>query len=261
MKRWLACLGVTTAAAAMALLVSSAPVLAGEPTPDESDCQEQTGGKIIPGFVKKKAGILVKCEKGERAAKNPSSDCEPPYGGNTAVKVGEAQTKAVSKITDKCAADCPECSPYSGNCATYASSNVSGIESIVDGFKGLVYCDDTGSTDGLNDDEAKCQDNVAKALAKYVKKIAKCASKCVDADRDDNGTTNGQCHPATLTDPDLIDCRTKAAGKAVTKIDDKCAATDNPECYVPNFDTGAEWQGLTGSTTDAQYASYYCQDA
>src|SRR5262245_6506431 len=89
-----------------------------QPTPDECTCQQNTG-KAQGKFAYAKAKCIVKCEKGERAGRNPGSDCDPPYGGTTAECVNKAEAKAVAKET-KCR-DCPEC--YTGGNCTLDGTN------------------------------------------------------------------------------------------------------------------------------------------
>lgn len=259
-------LGILAGTAVGALLLWAASAVAnhvgGEPNEEEVKCQVKSAG-IYGTFVLKKALKVVKCEKGERDAKNPALDCEPPYGGETGTKIGELQVKTTDKHIAACP-DCPEC--YTGgNCAADGAGKTSGVEAQIDGFHGFVWCDETGSPDGLKPDEAKCQDGVGKFLAKGVKKVTKIAGKCIKGEHAGDGSVApGDCEPTAgpdyVGDPEANAKLTDSIQKTADKINDKCAGVALPECYVPNFDTGEEWVAFTQSVVEQNYTTFFCNN-
>jgi len=140
----------------------------------------------------------------------------------------------------------------SGDCVSEAFSRVSDTENQLDIFALLLYCDDSGSPDGLTKVEAKCQDTVAKTLAKFGGAKGKCYDKCVS--NDFNGKIpDGSCVPPA-SDPPTQACITKAEGKSIAAINKACA--DAPECYGLN--TGTTWTGLAEGAVDNSVVDTYC---
>jgi hypothetical protein len=248
-----------TGAFALALVVLVAGVRASHDpdiSDDESKCQLGTS-LAIGKFVTDKAKCLIKCEQGARKALNPATDCDPPYAGATAACVARAETKAEGLEQSKCAKDCPEC--YAGgDCAADADARVADAESQVDTLRALVYCDDSGSGDGLTAAEAKCADTVAKTLSNFAKKKLNCYAKCRKAEH--KGTTPpGTCLPAT--EAKAAACLDKEENKAVFLIDKKCEASVNPKNEKPEcfgVSTGATWVALVEAAVDAGQADLYC---
>jgi hypothetical protein len=224
--------------------------------------------KGLGKFTAAKSKCVTKCQQGARKTPptNPASDCNPPYAGTTLTCVADpvkgAEGKAISAIRKACdptfvpGKDCPEC--YDGGDCTqagYAGDRVASVESQLDAFVGLIWCDDSGSGDGLNAVEAKCQDTVAKTLAKFVAAKSKCYDNCVYNMFKGKIPPGYQCLPPA-TEPFLVACINNAEAKAIDGIDKFCL--DDPECYVPNFDTGAEWVSIAESAVDANIVQTYC---
>ena len=251
--------GITAVSLAVALLV---PLAWASHDPDISDDESkcQLGTSLAIGkFVTDKAKCITKCEKGARKEPplNPDSDCVSPFGGATLACVQKAEGKAEGLEQSKCAKDCPEC--YTGgDCAADADARVTAAEAQVDGIATLVYCDDSGSGDGLTDAEAKCQDTVAKTLSNFAKKKLNCYSKCRKAEH--KGTTPpGTCLPAT--EEKAAACIAKEHGKAITLIDKKCetSVSDNaekPECYTTS--NGTSWANIIEAAVDMGQPDLYC---
>jgi hypothetical protein len=222
---------------------------------DESKCQ--IGTSLAQGkFVTEKAKCIIKCNQGARKGNNPSTDCDPPYAGATATCVDLAENKAIGLEGSKCEKDCPEC--YAGgDCAADASTRTAATEAQVDGLRALVYCDDAGSGDGLNADEAKCQDTTARVLSNFVAKKLKCLSKC-RKDEHKGKVAPGSCDPPPSA-MKAADCISKNTDKAQKLIDKKCEAAqggDKPECY--GTDTGADWVARGEDAVDSRDADLYC---
>ncbi len=213
--------------------------------------------KALAKFTGAKAKCVTKCEDGAHKAANPLSDCSPPYAGATSACVYDpvkgAEAKAIASAEKGCVIDCPEC--YGGPCNTYIPNRVASTESQLDSFVGLIWCDDSGSGDGLNPAEAKCQDAVAKTLAKFVASKDKCYDKCL-ANEFKGKIGAYQCLPPA-TDPATVACINLAEQKAAAGIDKICSV-DEPECYVPNFDSGIEWVQIAEAAVDSNITQTYC---
>jgi len=225
-------------------------------TNDESKCQIGTS-LAIGKFITDKAKCVIKCEQGARKSLNPATDCDPPYAGATATCIGLAESKAESLEQSKCAKDCPEC--YTGgDCTADSSARVADAEAQVDLLVPLVFCDDSGSGDGLTGAEAKCQDTVAKTLSNFAKKKLNCYAKCRKAEHA-GLSAPGSCDPPA-TDQNTIDCIDKEEAKAPFLIDKKCdsnvsPSADAPECYSMN---GSGWVAVVESSVDAGQGNLYC---
>jgi hypothetical protein len=246
-----------TALTLAAALVGFGSRASAQVTDDESKCQIGTS-LAIGKFVTDKAKCLIKCEQGARKAINPHSDCVPPYAGTTAACVDRAETKAEGLEQSKCAKDCPEC--YSNSdCTADSMTRVDDAEAQVDVLRLLVYCDDSGSGDGLTDAEAKCADTVAKTLSNFAKKKLNCYAKCRKAEH--KGTVPpGSCTPPA-TDQKTIDCIGKEETKAAFLIDKKCESSvspnaDKPECFGSR--TGATWADDVETVIDDGQGNVYC---
>ena len=224
---------------------------------DESKCQLGTS-LAVGKFVTEKAKCLIKCQQGARKGANPSSDCVTPFGGATATCVQLATTKSEGLEQSKCKKDCPEC--YTGgDCTADSVARVGATEMQVDVLNTLVYCDDSGSTDGLTKEEAKCADTVAKTLSNFAAKKLKCLSKCRSDERKGK-IPAGSCTPPP-SDMKASGCISTNTSKTVSLIDNKCEASvapkaNKPECYGTN--DGAFWAGLVESAVDGGDAGLYC---
>src|SRR5262245_40538463 len=224
---------------------------------DEVKCQ--LGTSLATGkFVTDKAKCLTKCEQGVRKGQTSASDCVPPYAGVTLACVQKAESKAQGLEQSKCAKDCPEC--YTGgDCVADSQARTMGTETQVDLLRALVYCDDSGSGDGLTKAEAKCADTVAKTLSNFAKAKLKCLSKC-RSDEDKLKVPVGSCTPPP-SDPKASACVQKASDKAAFLIDKQCDPAVNPKAEAPECfagQTGAGWAGLVEAAVDGGDADLYC---
>jgi len=224
---------------------------------DEVKCQ--LGTSLATGkFITDKAKCLTKCEQGARKGQNSAADCVPPYAGTTASCVQNAEGKAQGLEQSKCAKDCPEC--YTGgDCTADSVARTMGTEGQVDILRALVYCDDSGSGDGLTKGEAKCADTVAKTLSNFAKTKLNCLSKC-RRDEDKLKVPVGACNPPP-SDPKSSSCIQKATDKAVLLIDKQCDPAVNPKAEAPECfagQNGAGWVALVESAVDGGDADLYC---
>ena len=228
---------------------------------DESKCQVGTS-LALSKFVRQKAKCLMACYRGAQEGKNPTSDCVSPFGGSThgCVQQAESDTKGLGQT--KCSKDCPEC--YTGgDCQADMDGRVVATEAHVDSLLAQVFCDDSGSTDGLNPAEAKCQIGLAKALSKFTATKMKCLAKCRKAEHFGKIPPNS-CNPPNPTDPKTVECITKAETKYPLKIDKYCETSslnpsaDKPECGLYPTTNGAGWVAGEEADVDANDPGLYC---
>jgi len=247
------------------VLVVSALLAAGsayaQVTDAELDCQAATA-KAMGKFTSSRSKCITKCNQGARKGTNPLSDCVPgAFGGTTAACAEAAEEKAAETEVKKCVTDCPECYDGDGMCAPgdCACDSVELSEEVaaaIDLYAGLVYCDDSGSGDGLTATEAKCQDTATKALAKFVGKRLKCFQKC------HQNVQKGELSPGVcdlpVSDPETIACLAKASSKAAPAIDKACEPLggNRPECFG-SLD-GAGWTSLIGGVVDGYDPEFFC---
>lgn len=252
--------GVLAMAAALALALAASPVAA-QPagvTKDELKC-ESGAGKALSKFVGSKTKCVQKCVTTARKTSGPYTDCFAPFGGATATCIQDptkgAEAKARTSIVKACTKDCPEC--YAPSVCSTGEPFVANTETQVDAFGPLIYCTEAGGGTPTKE-QAKCEDTVAKTLTKFVDSKTKCYDKC-NQNVFKAKIPEGSCSPPTPTDVATQACIQKAEDKAVASIDKACAtAGQNPPCYGANFDTGAEWVGLTEAAVDANVPVIAC---
>ncbi len=229
---------------------------------DQLGCQAGTS-KALAKFVKTKTNCVQACVSRQRKAGGPFTECSAPYAGKTAECVagaqGGAEVKARDKIAKACAKECPPCYDDQGNCPNGASF-VAGVEDNVDDLGPLVYCLEAASTTPTKA-EAKCEDRVAKSLAKFNSKKSQCYDKCVD--REFKGKMPaGSCTAGSPSDAETQTCIGKAGNAAATSIDEACTnAGGTPACYPPERDSGAEWAAIVENLVDTRLPLVYCGGA
>jgi hypothetical protein len=252
------------AAAGLCLLASQAaaqfpPIT--DPNKDEIKCQ--TGAaKALQKFVGSKAKCSAKCLATARKTSGPYPPCFAPYS-DTATQaciydpLKGAAAKARASIAKACSADCPECyTSQDPNLCSTGDPLVSNTDTQTNLFGQLVYCLENGGTTPTAV-EAKCESAVSKTLVKFVGSKSKCYQKC-SQNMIKGAIAPGSCTPPT-SDPTTATCISVAEGKAAAAIDKVCASAGaNPACYVPNFDTGAEWVALTESAVDSNVPNVAC---
>jgi|CXWL01.1.fsa_nt_gi hypothetical protein len=213
----------------------------------EFKCQTTTSG-LAGGFVYKKEKCLASCWGGVGKGIQPASDCVPPFGGKTALCISSLETKTIAK--ESACLDCPEC--YSGgDCAADATARVAGLESIVDGLSPALFCDDSGSGDGLSALEAKCQQRTATYLGKLANDVLKCLMNCHK--REFKGRVPAGVCSSPVSDAKTVTCLTKVNAKVIVGIDRSC--TDAPECYALD---GAGWTAAVSPTVEGLDGGLFC---
>lgn len=225
-------------------------------TTDELKCQSAVAG-IQGKLVAAASTCSTKCQQGARAAKNPLSDCTSPFGGAMLACINKAVGKALSDEPKKCAKDCPEC--YAGgDCTADAASRTATTQTQLNAFGPLIYCDDSGSGDGLTAGEGKCMDGISKGLSKMVGALGKCSAKCKAGEH--KGTIPvGACDPPA-TDAATAACLSTVVTKTNAGIDKVCSAVSEvPECQA--ITTGAAWTTTVTTVLNASYLTTYCGSA
>jgi hypothetical protein len=254
-------IGVGVLVAALAFAGSALAEHSAEITNDEAKCQ-QRASLGLSKFMKKKWQCISQCERAALAGEIDPAECVPPYSGTAAdCIINTAEPKARNKLTSgKCVADCPEC--YAGgDCAAFADSRVAALEGEIDILKGLVYCDDSGSPDGLTKWEKKCRDVLARHLRNFAHGKMRCLRKCRKDEH--RGKSTGSCDPAQLSDAKAVRCVDRQAAKAVRFIDKKCSDDrgEIAECHAnAGLTTGAGWVSEAQQDVDDLDPLLFCVD-
>ena len=255
---------VVAAAGSLCLIASSVPAQfppVTDPNKDEAKC-ESNAGKTLGKFTGQKAKCISKCIKTGRKTSGPYTGCFGPGfsdpATNACIKdpLKGAEAKAAASIVKKCP-DCPEC--YDPNVCTDSSSTnpfVSNTESLIDPFGNLVFCTEAAGMTPTKD-EGKCEDSVAKALAKFVASKTKCYDKCTKNELKGK-IAPGSCMPPSPSDPAtnacIFDPLKGAEAKTAAAIDKKCVVT--PACY--GGQTGMGWVTLVENIQDTQVPIIAC---
>jgi len=216
-------------------------------------CQSGTG-KALARFVHAKTRCVTKCLAAARRAGGPFADCLPPYGGETAACIEAADTgaeaKAGAKIARACARDCPGCFAVAENCPAGAAF-VTEAETELDARLPAVFCVEAAATAPTRP-EARCEDQVAQRLAKFLGAKSKCLARCA------TGAFKGKvdaaaCTPGAVTDLATLDCIAKAESGAVAAITQACAAA--PACHATS---AAGWVSSVEAEVDARAPALFC---
>jgi hypothetical protein len=237
---------VSLSLAACIVFATSASATGPGDNKDENKCMATMSKGLAKSFGGREK-CLVKCRGLLRKGLVSASDCMFPYGGATLSCIDDpvkgTEAKAIATIGKGCTVDCPECYD-GGNCTAEIGSRVTNIGFALDFVAGPIWCDDSGSGDGLTAGEAKCQDTVGKTVAKVVAAKSKCYDKCV-SNQFKGVVPPGACEPPA-TDGPTQTCVASAESKAATTIDKRCSLIgQSPECYGLFVD-GAFWVNTVG---------------
>lgn len=206
-------------------------------TKAEIACQAATN-KALPLYGKARTACVAKCQK-----KTPlSPDCTVPFGNKTLECVQKADGKLAGLLAKKCQSTgndddaCPECyEELSGTCAAFGTALTARSIVLSDDITDTIFCNDSGSPDGLTKAEAKCQKALVSGLAAFVTSATKCATNCLKNER--KAKTDGSCNPEGFLslsgDTKTVTCLFKTFFKLVAAMD-KCQAPagDSPECLT-----------------------------
>lgn len=251
-------------ALALSLSLGGIASAAGTLTADEFKAQAAFG-KAGAKFTDAKTKCVSKCIATAVKLATPQANCLAPAYADAAVNlcifdaVKGAEAKAQAAMVKAGLKDCPEC--YSGgNCSAQAATIVAALESQIDPFGPLVFCDPAP----VAATTLKCELAVSKSLTKYVAARQKCYDKCQANAFKGIGTASACLPPATdaATIACLSDPVKGTEAKTALAIDKACTLkASNPACYVPSFDTGAEWASLVAVAIDGNQATTYCGSA
>lgn len=166
----------------------------------EIACQRALG-KALGAYAKARVGCIAKCHK--KTPLDPA--CGAPFAGATLTCVQKAQGKLAALLVKKCVSvgseedSCPECyEDVHGTCADFSVSATAKTVDLTDGLTSDIFCDDSGSPDGLTKSEAKCQAILVRALTSFVAKAVGCIDRCLANER--KGKTDGTCNPLAFVD-------------------------------------------------------------
>jgi hypothetical protein len=226
---------------------------------DESRCQGKTS-VIAWRFFAKKGKCVMACQRDARAGNGDIADCVPPYAGSTQGCVNGLEGKTTASVCKVCTNDLPECFGSPQNCPDLADDKVAVMEAELDALMADVYCDDSGSGDGLTALEAKCQDVLTKYLGYFASRKATCLYRCRSMEHK-GSVPAGSCTAGAITDPTgkTQACLTAANDKTVAKIDKGCSAllgAEAPECHGGS--AAQDWIDGVEQSVDDQDPSFFC---
>lgn len=227
---------------------------------DEAKCQVNTTFAVWKS-VYAKAKCIISCEQKARRGGGNAAECLAPFGGETLACVQATAAKGEDGERKKCAKDCPECFT-GGDCNADATARVGRAAAHVDTIASQVYCDDSGSPDGVTKAEGKCQDTTARSLTKYAYGKLKCIGKCRRGEFAGK-IPAGNCELPTPFDPKTVECIAGTAGRARTTIDKFCEVSvkpdaDEPECGLYPTSTAADALALVDLAIAAEVPTLFC---
>jgi hypothetical protein len=263
MRKHLGVFGTSLVAAFVmaALMVAVRPASAThdpDVSDNESTCQVK-GAQVAWKYGSKRMKCVIGCQRDVFEGSAPPSECVDPFAGATQGCVNGASGKSQGSFCKACQPDTPECYP-SGNCPDVADAVFADVETEVDALLGDAFCDDTGSGDGLTNIEFRCQVGLAKYLAAFVYRKARCLAKC-HAYEHKGAIPVGSCTPGAITDPTgkTQACITKLTDKTKLKIDRYCSAlqgADAPECHAGQ--SAQDWTDDAEQRVDGLDDDFFC---
>jgi hypothetical protein len=193
-----------------------------------------------------------------RAGSIDPSTCVPPYPPSpTFGCIQGKEGRANGRICSGCNPDAPEC--YPEVCPDTTNELLTQVDEPFFGtFLPAVYCDDSGSADGLTALEGKCQDTVAKYVVRYAYYHARCYAKCRLSEAK-GLLAAGSCEPPA-SDPATQACVAKYSLATEPRIDRYCAAPygNAPECHGEA--TGYTWTAFGSLIVDGFVPTFYCEN-
>jgi hypothetical protein len=246
-------------AAGLTLTISSVTAQSPPANKDQLKCQTAVANSLAK-FAKSKAKCAQKCLNTARKTSGPYTGCKPPDYTDPETNAcifdpqKGAEAKARAKIGKGCAADCPNC--YADQSLCDGELFVTAVETEIDSIGVQIYCLEAADTSPTKD-QAKCEDAVAKSLAKFLGAKAKCYQKCVTTEFKGKIPANS-CAAGSPADVTTQECITKAETKAVTSIDKVCVTVPgNPPCYAPDT-SGADWGAIGEGAVDTVAPIVFC---
>lgn len=237
--------------------IGLAPPAAAEVTFEEATCEVKTS---IAGwkYAAAKMGCLVSCQRAVRAGTADPSECVPPFeSSQTFGCIQGKQGRTNGRICSSCNPDAPECYP-SDICSETTGTIVDYLDLGIDGsLMPTIYCDDSGSPDGLTYLEGRCQDYVTKYMAKAGYARAKCIAKC-RLNELKGVVAPGSC-TFPISDPATVTCLGKVELATAPRIDRYCAAPygDAPECHAGLV--GGDWIQIMELVVDSYDGFFFCE--
>jgi hypothetical protein len=246
-------LAVTLALAVLAIGGSPARALHDpDITQDEFKCQYKTEG-LAWKYYAKRIACVVSCQRDQRDG-GDLSKCVVPSGTGVNGCINGSHGNAQGHICNACNPDPPECYPP-GSCSQLADAELGLVEPKADTLLGEIYCDDSGSGDGLTATEGKYQDGLAKVLLRFAAKKARCIAKC-HAIVHKTGDTTIQCTPPGVNEPKTQYCIDKLTDYSGLKLYKLETVADPPECHAGK--TSAQWVQEVEDDVDALDPGFNC---
>ena len=198
--------------------------------------------------------------------------CGPanPYDADTAQCIEDAAVDAKLKIIETCGAappaktTCPACIDAARNCnpnTGFGQWIAAGVERplvaedlTTDFINGALYCDDSGSADGLTAGESLCRRQVSVEVERGVQAVRKCYDKCNSRRQTRKLPAGTNCTAGdSKLEPKTAACIQTAVAKASSKF-----ACRLPDCAAS---LSALLPGLTKSLGESYTSVLYCDTA
>ncbi len=224
-------------------------------TSEEQRC-ERSAAQGLADFARAAAACFADCEE---AMDDPASyECSSSHSGGLRDCLALASARAEVTALRDCAGNaCPDCYAH-GSCTDFVSQARFKREDAVAYRTAGVYCDDSGSADGLTARERACRTGLAAAAAKLSGSLDRCFGRCArDARR--SGRPLEACRPAALdepsADPALQRCVDTARARSERGCEKRCE--DVPDCFGS---TCRDFLATVVGDEGAAAAEAYCGD-
>lgn len=201
------------------------------------------------------ADCILECQ--EAQIFDPTRFCGP-FGFDVLTELCFDRTTLSSRIRTqrRCNAEaCPEC--YN-NCEFRLDNEIFNARTRETNRLNLIACDDSGSTDGLNATEEKCQERRLTQARRLERSLRQCSSKCHKR-RQAGKSTEAECSQANLDTSEVAPSFQACVDRARVRFLRSCfRCDDEPECW--NGQACADVLEQTATTALLTQSSLFCVD-
>ena len=215
----------------MVLTLRGSSSLAQEPppplTPEKAGCQQTLARAQVRSW-----GTAIDClvECAEMRRSDPTVVCS----AEACLEAGRAKTEA--RVARRCGGmACPDC--YAGGCPAFPDVALDAVRAPAELLIGQLFCDDTGSADGLTRAESRCQDALPREMEQFVAAFRQCIGNCEGDVRSGTIAAGDACLPSNegrrFFDARTAACLDRARQRFRTSCSERCA--DLPDCTPQSF--------------------------
>jgi hypothetical protein len=232
----------------------------------ERKCQ-QAMSSAIGKYAVAKNRCIAGCDAARQ--NGAARECDPAvgYDAATAQCIQIAESDAKLKILLKCGGpptrttSCPACIDAGRNCnpdTGFSQWITAGLQRPLaaeqfstDYVNGILYCDDSGSADGLSAAEAVCRRKVSVEIERSAQAIRTCYDRCNMRRQSRRLAAGTNCIADNVNlEPKTAACVQAAVAKATRKF-----ACDLPDCAAS---VSPLFPGLTKSLGESYNTALYC---